>query len=175
MSIPGKIISCLFLFLVPVCLHAQTKTDSLLSDLAKAKTPKEKSEVCLRLSTEMQKTNNDESKKYADDALKFALQTDNKKTIANAHHALGTALQGLGKYDDALKEDSICLKIREEIKDTSGLAKILNNIGLTYSNKGESRKALEALTRALGYRKLANNTKGMPRTYTNIGLCYYDL
>ncbi|HEY6161214.1 MAG TPA: tetratricopeptide repeat protein [Bacteroidia bacterium] len=174
---PSRLLTFVFFFSF---LHGEifalrNKADSLTNAYQNAKTDTGKCSIAIRLAGELQKTNSEKSLFYAQEALRLAKGINNKKILANAYHAMGSALQTLGRYDEAIRNDSSCLLIREQMQDTLGLARILNNIGLVFSNKGESRIAIEYLKRSVELREVLNDSSGLPRSLTNYGLCFYDL
>ncbi|MEO6305429.1 MAG: tetratricopeptide repeat protein, partial [Bacteroidia bacterium] len=66
-------------------------------------------------------------------------------------------------------------KIKEELKDFSGMAYSLNNIGAVYKNQGLKSKAIEYYNKSLVYFELTKNKDGVANTLNNIGVFYRDL
>jgi CHAT domain-containing protein/Flp pilus assembly protein TadD len=67
------------------------------------------------------------------------------------------------------------VSLYQEIKDTTGEANCLNNIGLVYSDLGEKQTALEYLQQSLQLAKTIKDRAPEARTLMGIGIVYNDL
>ena len=78
--------------------------------------------------------------------------SDKIKTLkqkASAYNYIGTIYKEQGHYPEGLKNHLVSLNIREEIKDTQGIAVSYSNIGLIYYMQGNSSEALKYYFSAL--------------------------
>jgi len=67
------------------------------------------------------------------------------------------------------------LPIFREVKDRSGEATTLNNIGSAYDNLSQYEKALEYYAQALPIRREVKDRQGEANTLTNISTAYDNL
>jgi CHAT domain-containing protein len=81
----------------------------------------------------------------------------------------------LGESYKALEFYNLALSIQRKVKDRSGEANTLNNIGFVYSRLGQPDKALEFYDLALPIRRDVKDRSGEANTLSNIGSVYSDL
>lgn len=112
-----------------------------------------------------------DAKKDLFTAVKY-LKT-NSKNAASVYNNLGTLYKSIGNYDSSLYFHNKTLLIRQEKKDTMGLAYSYNNIGLTHKHSGDYKKALIYLKKSLAIKKKYNDVKGIGGSYINLGSVYY--
>src|SRR5262249_47171770 len=74
--------------------------------------------------------------------------------------------EALPLYEQALDRSST-------LKDRTGEAQTLNNIGAVYSRIGQPQRALEHLEKALPIQKEVGDRQGEAGTLNNIGAVYY--
>lgn len=98
--------------------------------------------------------------------------SDNKKLSSRIYNNLGLTYHGLSKYPEALKNHFYALKIRQEIKDTIGMANSYGNIGLIYFNIGNYPEALKYHLQSLKIREFIGDNSGISTSYMNIGNVY---
>jgi tetratricopeptide (TPR) repeat protein len=99
---------------------------------------------------------------------------DDEWVVAGIYNSLGTIVEMLGEWDNALEYHKKDLEISEKLNDVSGIATAYGNIGLVYHDKGEWDKALEYYKKDLEISKRLNNETGMARAHGNIGVVYHD-
>lgn len=111
-------------------------------------------------------------------ALEQALPPDSPE-LATAYNYYGLALDGLGKYEEALAYGKMALAIRKKVlpETDPDLGHSYNNVGGAYRNLGNHPKELEYLQQAL---KLLENAlpaehPDIATAYNNVGLTYRDL
>lgn len=111
-------------------------------------------------------------------ALEQTLPPDSPE-LATAYNYYGIALEGLGKYVEALTYGQKALAIRKEVlpETDPALGHSYNNVGTAYGNLGNHPKALEYLQQAL---KLLENAlpaehPDIATVYDNIGATYGNL
>jgi len=133
---------------------------------------------------------------YLHKSLKIHETLGDKKSSANSMNNIGHIYQQQGDaniknnernnlYATALDYFNKCLKIYEEIGDKSGVATVLNNIGVIYRNKGNLsssplkkeelfKKVLEYYNKSLNLRKEIGDKKGIAICLNNLGGIYKD-
>jgi serine phosphatase RsbU (regulator of sigma subunit) len=90
----------------------------------------------------------------------------------NALNNLGFLSLNQGKIEDALEYYFKSLKIRESIKDYTGMATSYNSIGSIYSNQGELEKAKDFFEKSLVMRKIIGAPKGIAYCLNNLGFLF---
>ena len=85
-------------------------------------------------------------------------------------------------YAECFNNDSLelefylkSLSLREEIKDTSGIAQVLSNIGSIYEEKGDTLKALKNYYTALFLREIIGSSEHDNESYNTIGWTYFNM
>ena len=99
--------------------------------------------------------------------------------LATAYNYYGIALEGLGKYQDALTYGKKALDIRKEVlpKTDPALGHSYNNVGNSYGRLGNHPKALEYQRQALKLLKnaLPAEHPDIATAYDNVGTTHGDL
>jgi PAS domain S-box-containing protein len=90
-------------------------------------------------------------------------------------HATGDAYFYIDNIANSLDYGLRVLHLQEKAKDSSGLPKTLNNLGVIYSQQGKLEKALEMLNKSLQIRLSINETEHIASNYNNFGQVYYKL
>ena len=111
---------------------------------------------------------------FAQQQLKYAQQTNQKKYEAKALASMGKANLNKGNYAQALVYFLKSLKLRESISDRPGIANCYNNIGIIYVEQSNYPKALENYFKALKIREETGDKQGMGDCFTNIGTVFND-
>jgi len=86
--------------------------------------------------------------------------------------AIGIEAYYMEKLEDSFKHFSEALSVDEELKDRSGKATDLNNIGMVYKNWGKPEKALEYFQKALEINEELKDIRGKATRLNNIGSVY---
>ncbi len=94
---------------------------------------------------------------------------------ANSLNLIGRLYELKGKYNEALNFLNQANGIFEELKDETGLSKVLGNIGMIYKNMGDYDTALTYYNRQLKICENLNDLKGIALSTGNIGIIYYEL
>jgi len=112
----------------------------------------------------------DKAEKFAKDAVANAKKCSDKLAKSQAYQILGTTYLIRNLSSEALKNYFTALKMKEELGDSSGMAGILNNIGIAYRYLDDFDNALKYYKKGLNLTlKLKNNPAD---DYHNISLCY---
>ena len=111
-------------------------------------------------------------------ALEQALPPDSPE-LATTYNYYGLALEGLGKYQEALTYGKKALDIRKEVLPETDptLGHSYNNVGTAYDRLGNHREALEYKQQALKLLKnaLPAEYPDIATAYNNVGSTYYYL
>ncbi len=91
----------------------------------------------------------DKARHYYENALSNDYTFDNKTWRSALYNNLGIVAKEQQKYDKAFDYYNMALDIRTELKDTAGMAQVLNNMGQCYFLVNDFRAAELALKRSL--------------------------
>lgn len=112
---------------------------------------------------------------YAQNSIRLAEKMGLEKVQANALNIMGVALLISSEYEEALKTHLQALKIRENLKDSTGILESNLNIGNVYYRNGEMGKAAQMYEKALVYGLAIKNLRGQSMIYNNLGNYHKDL
>ena len=117
--------------------------------------------------------------KIREEALEKAKQIKNNLLVDYSNNGLSASYNNIGlvfdtqnKYEKAIENYSISLKIQEEIHDKHGMANTYNNIGVIYYNQKNYEKALENYSIAKKYYSEINDKQGISSILSNEGVVY---
>ncbi|MGV3630662.1 MAG: tetratricopeptide repeat protein [Bacteroidota bacterium] len=151
--------------------HDDPLLDSLYRLYNKAKTGKEKTKQLYEIGSAEMVFRLSFWDSLRLDARKYGL----KEHEAHIMNNMGFIHNNEGNIQKALYYFQQSLKIREQIKDTAGIANSLNNIAFIYESIGEKQKALEMNLRGLKLRRKINDLQGIAISANNIGTIYHEL
>ncbi|MBN2380894.1 tetratricopeptide repeat protein [candidate division WOR-3 bacterium] len=115
----------------------------------------------------------EQTKKYADKALKLALQMGYEKGIAKSYLNIGLYFEIKSDYSKAYDNAQKGLELSLKLDDKELLGSCYNVLGGIYKNKGELDRALESHIKALEYRESLGDKLAVASSYGNIGTVYY--
>jgi len=92
---------------------------------------------------------------------------------AAALHNMGFLAQNNGNIPAAVNYYSQALSLREQIKDSIGIANSLNGLGYVFDDLHDLEKAKEYYTRSLQMREELGDKQGMAVSLNNLGGLYY--
>lgn len=159
---------CLFSWV----LSAQQIDVDSLQEIVLKQAGTERTQTLNLLSNALLKEDLDSAKGFAEEALRSALKSNDKKGTADSHNSLGYIFQTKYDYTNAMKSFVDALKIRNELKDEAGLATSKNNIGCIFNLQENYLQAEENLIEALEIWESLKNIKGKAETHTNLGDVY---
>jgi CHAT domain-containing protein/Tfp pilus assembly protein PilF len=81
----------------------------------------------------------------------------------------GSRLYRQSRFDQAIAVYRLSQSIAEKIGDKAGIARALNNLGITYNIKGDYAQALEYFQRSLATSEAGGDKAGIARALTSIG------
>ena len=167
-----------------ISLAQQNKIDSLLLLLKTDKADTNKLNHLNKLTREYNGIGSyDSALFYAHSALKLSTVIVNgtkqsgvkqiaQKGKASAYNNIGVTYYNQGNFPEALNNQLVSLKIREEIGDQAGIASSYNNIGNVYYDQGNYPEALKNYFASLKLREAIGNKKDIATSYNNIGIVY---
>jgi len=150
-------------------------TDSLITQLSKNLSLKNKIETLNELSWELSLNDPKTALDYAKIARKLSHENNLNDLYATALNRIGLAHDILGNYDSAVYNYNLSFKIRLAIHDTIGAANALLNIGAAYYTQGYYNLALKNYLLSSQFIKLngvKNNESTLAKVSNNIGLIY---
>ena len=104
--------------------------------------------------------------------FELAQKNEQKKQMASALNLQGNSLLIRGELDSAIDYYYKCLKISEEIDDTTSIAKTYGAIGNVYYNRGEYAKAINYQEKGLKALEEAGEKLGVANAHNNIGAIF---
>ncbi|MFK7771986.1 MAG: adenylate/guanylate cyclase domain-containing protein [Saprospiraceae bacterium] len=105
----------------------------------------------------------------------FAQSKGLKKQMARALNLQGRTFAIKDDYPKVLDYYQRSLKIKEEIRDKSGIASSLNNIGIIYARLGDNLRALDYYQQSLKIKEEIGDKGKIASSLNNIGTIYGQL
>jgi two-component sensor histidine kinase len=184
MKIKLYLLAILLLFLVFGYAQTPRVTDSLLSALKFSKEDTSKVNTLNRLAYELRGNDPDTSIYFANAALTLSMKLGYQTGIANANLYMGLTKTNLGKYNEALINSSIALKLYDSLIESGKKpektqllklkAQTYNSVGLTYLNQDRYPDALKNFFIGLKIREDVGDKKGMAASLNNIAIVYRE-
>lgn len=153
----------------------KAKIDSLSLLLQKSNSDQTKSELLVALSRAYQYVDHERSRGYADQALQVALGTGHHPSTYEAYKQLSLLASLSGDYNTALKFDNANLVHVVELKDSAGMAEILNLIGNDYQDLGRYDEAYYYFTQSHRLATEVGDSLLMDISIHNVGTVFKDL
>jgi serine phosphatase RsbU (regulator of sigma subunit)/Tfp pilus assembly protein PilF len=95
-----------------------------------------------------------------------------KKSIASSHINIAQLYLNFGNYTKAIENNLAALKLKEEIKDSIGIARVLTNLGNVYETLQNYDKAIEFHDRSLEVSRIIGDEYLVGSCYNNLGNVY---
>ena len=153
-------------------LAQTTRVDSLLNTITKLNDDSIKVSHYLDLGLELMGSDIKQSIYYLDEAIQLASKINYKKGLAKAYNVKGRALTQQGNFQEAILVFDQSLNEYRDIKDRTGEANILSNLGSIYFMSGNSTKALELHFESLKISEELDNKLRIGTSFNNIGTVY---
>lgn len=172
------VISTLILFFVlqsNAQKQGQSLIDSLLIELPKAKTEKQKAMLFNDLSNSYGQIDAKRAIQYGESALSLAQKNGWKDVLSRSYNLLGMNNQRIKNYDSSIDYYLKALKINEDAGNKKNVASLLTSIGSLYYSKKDNSNALDYYLRAAKLNEETGNNKGLLALYSNIGNVYNDM
>ncbi len=112
---------------------------------------------------------------YADSALLESRKINYKKGEANALNKIGNIHWITSNFNAAMERYLESLDIREEIRDSAGIAGCYNNLGIIASEFYDYDVAIEYTQKAYAINKKINNISDIATNYNNLGTYYHEM
>jgi adenylate cyclase len=159
--------SCFLLLLTEFCLllsvssfaqyKDQTKIDSLLSELPKAKEDTNKVNLLSNIISEYGFSNDDKGLQYEKQAVQLAEKLNFRSGLASIKKNIGRIYWRKGNYESALKYHFDALKIYQELNNNTQIAMMYVFIGQDYAGVGKNNEAIRYFKIGLAqYEKLGD-------------------
>lgn len=167
------------LFLFFLKLHVSSQKNDKIAELRKKLNSKIHDTTRILcygdIAFEFLNLNIDSAERYARKALEISKNSTYKKYYADALTVNGTIERFRGNAGKALEYYNLCYKIRKQLNDSTGMFKVLGNIGNVYSrNLTEYETSLKYYFKSLKIQKKLKDEKGLPVTYINISSVYMN-
>ncbi|MES2837108.1 MAG: SpoIIE family protein phosphatase [Bacteroidota bacterium] len=173
------ILSILVFFNFSFC---QSNNQTLEDKLLKTSIDSVKLDFLISLLEENKSNDADRAIKYGKQGIILALKLKHNKKLSDIYNGLGVSYANKGDYKLALESFFKCLKIKENILETTPsnanknkVAAVLNNIGNLFKLQQKYDVALQYLYKSLSQKKELGDKKGMAKSYINIGGVYQKL
>ncbi|MBK7856594.1 MAG: tetratricopeptide repeat protein [Bacteroidetes bacterium] len=144
----------------------------------------------IELSYELHKIDPDKGIVFGQKALELSTKINWEKGVASSYNRIGLCYWAKSDFPKALefqfkalklnedidfKHGIAKLKINEELKNISGEARNLGNIGIVYDASGEYEKALQYYSKALSLYRQLNDKVGIARNLGNVAFVYQEM
>jgi adenylate cyclase len=167
-----------FLFVLSVTAvsaqkQGQINVDSLLTELPKAKSEKQKSAILYDLGTAFQrKKNYDQAIEYYSQALRINDAAGNKKNVATLSSNLGVCYFGKRDFNNAVTHYSRAAAIYEETDNKKAQLVVYSNIATVYNEMGNVGKSVEYYEKSMDLNDALGNQQNVATLAGNIGTIY---
>lgn len=172
-----KISITLILFLSLAVVQAQqtNKRDSLLNLLVSAKEDTGKVILLLRLADYYETNNQDSSVYYLEKSKTLSESMKYLKGLYYYYEQGAIVSFTKGEYGKAMEENSKALNLARQLKDSSLVIVMLNNIGIVYSYLGKFEKQLDYTLQVKNRIAAIKDSSKLSGIYHNLANCYYNL
>ena len=123
--------------------------------------------------TYMWKSSYDTALIYYNNAIKYAIEADEKSQEANVYMSTGTLYGLKGGFEASLEFYMKALAICENIGDKSGTLDLLVNISINHIKINNLTRAIDYLTKAESLAEELNSDDNRVRIYYNLGQIYF--
>ncbi len=157
-----------------ISVFASNDIDSLKQQLENV-SDNRKSALLNRLSLEYLNVSPQRSIDYAYQSLLFAQRFKNYNDLADAMKTIASINYQIGMLDSAIYYNKLALELYENIEDSTGISKVLNNFGIFYNALGNYEKAITYHLQSLNIKQNLQDSSGIAYSCNNIGVLYYQL
>ncbi|WP_240788883.1 tetratricopeptide repeat protein [Psychroserpens sp. NJDZ02] len=116
-----------------------------------------------------------EAYKHYKTVLDYRIKEGNKASIAYVKINLSQLLVEEGNYEEAIPQLNETLGLLEELKFTSDMAIVLNDLGICHSKLGHTAQAIDYFERSLKIGKSKSLAKYNSKFYKNLSNLYKDI
>lgn len=170
----ARFFSILFLT-ISFSIYSQSSTKEMIDSLNTINNHEKKTELCLKIALELQKTDWDRAIKYIELAEAEARSTkDSELTLANVYAATGKMYASKEVFDVALKYYFKAFDIYKKKENLEEVSKLENNLAIIYSLGKNKEKALQYFLNVYNYQKTKNDPAKLVKILNNIGTLYLE-
>ncbi len=155
--------------------QGQSLIDSLLTELPRTKTERQKAMLLNDISNSYGQIDAKKAIQYGESALNLAQKNGWKDILSRTYNLLGMNNQRLKNYDAAIDYYLKALKINEDAGNKKNIASLSASIGSLYYSKKDTSNALDYYLRAAKFNEEIGNKKSLQVLYSNIGNVYNDM
>lgn len=170
-----SLLLCLILALPKAHGFAQrTKVDSLLNIIKT--TPADTSRVYQLnlLVSALRERDNNQAKKYADEAKDLALLLNYRPGLARALENIGWIYYRRGEFSDAFDVSAEALRLAESLNDKLTVAKCLNTIAAVRVEQKQYGEGIVNFKKAYRISKDIGDMASMARSINNVAFCFFQ-
>ncbi|MBK8848219.1 MAG: sensor histidine kinase, partial [Bacteroidetes bacterium] len=149
--------------------------DSLQAIILSKATDTLRAKACIDLAWQMMQQNPDSVQRLGRLCLSILNNKPNDFLYAKAYNMIAIAQSMQGNLDEALKNYDTCYLIRERMKDTAGIAAVLNNMGNVYRYKGWYDLSLDYFLKSIKIEESQGNLRNISEGYANLGTVYGEI
>lgn len=157
-----------------VVVGQQVYSDSLKQELNRSSGEK-RFEILKDLFAHYVQNDFETANEYAEKAYLYAVDIGDSLKMVRAGRMRGYALEKIGRVDESIEVYKNVLGIAQRNNYDDMVKFLLNNLGLSYRNRGNYDKSLEYQFQSLVVREADGNQSEISITLNNIGLVYYNL
>ena len=156
--------------LVSSTVFSQINLDSL-ENLVKTTKGRDKVILLTDLCWYYGSSNPTKAEKFGKEAVTLSKQIKNDTLLAQSYNDLGTLFVRIGEYEKAQNNYDQAITIRENLKDSMGLAAVYSKMAVIQEIKSNYPKALEMNLKVLKiYESVGNDTMAIATLYGNISV-----
>jgi CHAT domain-containing protein/Tfp pilus assembly protein PilF len=130
--------------------------------------------AALQLGINAEGVNADESLRIYGIVLASAVRWNNLEVIGAAHTDLGTVMNHLARYDEAVEHFGLAIESMEASGDHIRIAGAYNNLAIALKHLGEPAEAIRASNHAYDLAVQAGNSVSQARALLNMGVAFMD-
>jgi signal transduction histidine kinase len=149
--------------------------DSLLRSLSSAKDDTVKVNLLLGIANLYEANNQDSSVYYLEAVKQLSVGLNYKMGLYHYYERSAIVSFTQGKYDLAMKQSSDALQTARELKDSSLVIIMLNNIGIVYGYLGNFEEQLDYTLQVKNAVEAIKDSSKLSGLYHNLANCYYNL
>jgi len=169
-----NISAAMFAVLLTFPGYGSENTDSLLQ-IVRTASGKDKFYALKALGKSYQSTDPLKSLDYSEQQRKLASQMNNRELEAEAMSDMSVPIMMMQQYKRAILLLQESLNIYDSLGNEKGRCRVLNSLGIAWSQNGSMDKSLMCFLKVIPYYTKQGMTKNLALVYMNIGLNYEKL
>jgi two-component system, NarL family, sensor kinase len=170
-----RIISILIFFFLLVNVHAQQTRDSLLNLLTHAKEDTNKVVLLIRIANGYEANNQDSAIYYLEKVRVLSESLGYVKGLYHYNERSAIVSFTKGDYSKAMEQSKLALNLARQLKDSSLVIIMLNNIGIVYGYLGKFDEQLNYTLQVKNAIEAMQDSTRLSGLYHNVANCYNNL